>query len=1262
MPLRSKRKTNKRKRDSRRRVSIENLEDRRLLATLSFTPVDKTLTDGTLFVNAGEKFSVRATALSDSEISVNNHQLNLSNSTAGLTFDNFSATGSDFSSVTDASFAGDSVVSALVAFGDPTRSDVLVVPPPRLLGTFDVTVPTDAAAGAQFTLTASNVAGAFGTSLRPQTGDAFPITDFGDLSIQVGSAPTGVDLELVPVNDANVKSVDEVADSSAPGGTRTQVTVDAGATFMVTAQIESAPRPVSGYNLNFVASDNNLVLKNYSLTGSDFSVFPTGETGLDTSATPSDPIVAAILPSGATTPIPPIEDLGTFEVTVPTTPGTYRLTANSASASSLTTTSVTDGTGNSQIPISDFGDITIVVEGTAAGVDLELVPVAATNVRVAEVDDATVPGGKRTQVTVDPGATFMVTAQIESAPRPVSGYNLNFVDSDNSLVLKNYSLTGSDFSVFPTGETGLDTSATPSDPIVAAILPSGATTPIPPIEDLGTFEVTVPTAPGTYRLTANSASASTLTTTSVTDGSGNSQIPISDFGDITIVVGNNVSGVDLELVPSAAPNVSIEEVEDPVTSGQMTTQVTVAPGTVFQVTAQIESAPSPVSGYSLNFIDSDSQLVLNNYSITGSDFSVFPTGETGLDTSATPSDPIVAAIIPAGATTPIPPLESLGTFDVTAPTAPGLYRVTVNSQSASALTTTSVTDGSGNAQVPITDFADVLVRVADAQLPTVTVAVNPASVNEDGTENLTYTFTRTGATTDALTVNYTVGGTAQADDFSGTGTSVVIPAGAASATVVVDPTADTTDEVDETVVLTISPNASVYTVGTNNSATGTIIDDDDPVSDLPSVSVAVTPASVLEDGTANLVYTFTRVSGDATPITVNYSTTGTAVEGVDFTGTSNSISIPASGTATVTVDPTTDTQVEPDETVVLTITPDAAYSITTASATGTITNDDVANPSDNVTFVDGVVTVFDGNDIEFFQFGGVGSLFVRVDGVMSGPFANPTKLIAFGNEGNDSIVVVPRSMNIPTEFFGGPGDDIIFGAAGNDMLDGGTGNDQLVGLGGNNTVINESGAASQSVSSGTGTVAPATSRSDVDSAAAPASFSLDTQPGLSTGFPSVAGGSTAQLENNVGDATSPESDSDSADGLESAETQNAVESAANDEVVVGSSSSTNSSRTNPENPLDANNDDVISSADVLVIVNHLIAQQSQHSESLASDQFFSDTNNDGEVTPLDALLVINSLIDSAKYEQAKSVADDGDEHTRQNGVDQAHADSENWLF
>ncbi|MDB9465350.1 glycosyl hydrolase family 18 protein, partial [Dolichospermum circinale CS-539/09] len=91
--------------------------------------------------------------------------------------------------------------------------------------------------------------------------------------------------------------------------------------------------------------------------------------------------------------------------------------------------------------------------------------------------------------------------------------------------------------------------------------------------------------------------------------------------------------------------------------------------------------------------------------------------------------------------------------------------------------------------------------------PTITLAVSPSSVNEDGTANLIYTFTRTGATTNALTVNYNVAGTATfsndytqigAASFTATTGTITFAAGSSTKTLTIDPTADTTVESNET--------------------------------------------------------------------------------------------------------------------------------------------------------------------------------------------------------------------------------------------------------------------------------------------------------------------------------------------------------------------------------------------------------------------------------------------------------------------------------
>jgi hypothetical protein len=116
--------------------------------------------------------------------------------------------------------------------------------------------------------------------------------------------------------------------------------------------------------------------------------------------------------------------------------------------------------------------------------------------------------------------------------------------------------------------------------------------------------------------------------------------------------------------------------------------------------------------------------------------------------------------------------------------------------------------------------------------PVITLAVAPTSgVTEDGTTNLVYTFTRTGPTTSALTVNYGITGTADASDYTGAtpraGRTIIFAAGSAIATLTIDPTADTTIEPNETVALTLASGIG-YSIGTTAAVVGKIINGNPP--------------------------------------------------------------------------------------------------------------------------------------------------------------------------------------------------------------------------------------------------------------------------------------------------------------------------------------------------------------------------------------------------------------------------------------------------
>jgi Calx-beta domain/Putative Ig domain len=260
--------------------------------------------------------------------------------------------------------------------------------------------------------------------------------------------------------------------------------------------------------------------------------------------------------------------------------------------------------------------------------------------------------------------------------------------------------------------------------------------------------------------------------------------------------------------------------------------------------------------------------------------------------------------------------------------------------------TTSAALGVTNLRINVTDSStgsgpntqQSIVPFTVSAPPTVTIAVSPASVSEDGATNLTYTVTRSLNLSSPTTVNITTGGTATSGtDYTGGVATVVIPAGATTATIIINPSVDGTVEADETVILTVAAGTG-YTVGAPASATGTILNDD-----VPSASISVAPAAVAEDGVPNLIYTVTLNQASLSALSINYTVGGTATNGTDYATITSPLVIPAGNTTgTITVNPTADATIESNETAIITLAAGTGYTVgVPASATGTITNDDL---------------------------------------------------------------------------------------------------------------------------------------------------------------------------------------------------------------------------------------------------------------------------------------------------------------------------------
>ena len=160
---------------------------------------------------------------------------------------------------------------------------------------------------------------------------------------------------------------------------------------------------------------------------------------------------------------------------------------------------------------------------------------------------------------------------------------------------------------------------------------------------------------------------------------------------------------------------------------------------------------------------------------------------------------------------------------------------------------------------------------------------------------------------------------------------------------------DNLDEGNETIIIALLPEThlgGIYTLGTPNTHTLTIIDNDGTVT-TPDVTFASTSSSVAEDtGTHNVAVNLSPAA-PAGGLTLNYSLGGTATRNTDYTS-SGTVPVTAGATSVnIPVMITEDNDDETEETIILTLTSGTGYTVGNANIhTLTITDNDgtVATP------------------------------------------------------------------------------------------------------------------------------------------------------------------------------------------------------------------------------------------------------------------------------------------------------------------------------
>jgi len=234
-------------------------------------------------------------------------------------------------------------------------------------------------------------------------------------------------------------------------------------------------------------------------------------------------------------------------------------------------------------------------------------------------------------------------------------------------------------------------------------------------------------------------------------------------------------------------------------------------------------------------------------------------------------------------------------------------------------------------------------------LPALAIDNVTQAETHSGATNFVFTVTLTGSTAQTVTVNYaTADGTATAgSDYTATPGTLTFAPGITTQTITVPVVGDAVNEVNETFAVNLSGAVN----GTISTATGngTIVNDDGA----PTLLINNVSQAEGNGGTTNFVFTVTLAGSTAQTVTVNYATAdGTATAPGDYASTSGPLTFaPGTLTQTITVPVAGDAVNEAAEAFTVALSVATNATITTASGTGTIQNDDAAPALaiDNVT-------------------------------------------------------------------------------------------------------------------------------------------------------------------------------------------------------------------------------------------------------------------------------------------------------------------------
>ncbi|MBX7147565.1 hypothetical protein K1X76_00645 [bacterium] len=436
------------------------------------------------------------------------------------------------------------------------------------------------------------------------------------------------------------------------------------------------------------------------------------------------------------------------------------------------------------------------------------------------------------------------------------------------------------------------------------------------VDDISINEGNSGTTTATFTITLSTASSDSVTVDYAT--SNGTATAGSDYtsgsGTLTFNAGETSKTVNFSVAGD-----TVDEVNETFNLGLSNGSVTISDDTGVATITDNDSATISLADETVG--EGDDHAVVTVTLATTSDRQVTVDYATSNGTASSASDYVSAS----------------GTLTFDAGETSKTFNVTVNDDSTDEANETITVTLSNATNTTISDATGTITITDDDGSPS--LSVNDVSVAENVMAGkATFTVTLGAASEQSVTVDYaTSNGTATAgSDYTAASGTLTFDAGQTTKTFDVTISNDSVDEGNETYTVTLS-NATNATIS-DATGTGTITNDD-----AATLSVADTTVGE-EDGTATVTVSLSNASSQQ--VTVNYATSnGTATAGSDYTAASGTLTFEASETSkTFDITIADDSIDEANETITVTLSSPSGATISDATGTVTITDDD-ASPS-----------------------------------------------------------------------------------------------------------------------------------------------------------------------------------------------------------------------------------------------------------------------------------------------------------------------------